>query len=249
MSNHSDYTDLFDSLLDGTMDGQEAAEFKARLKNDPELAKNLEQHKLVVDAVRYHGRNKLLSKVKRWDVGMDSGKSGDIHDRGKRRWIYAAAASLALLLVAGYLLFTNLDIEYKRLAANYYEPYKFMPTATRGETVKESALDEVINFFVRGEYNKVIVILIEMDESQRTDSGDFMLANAYQAMEQYEEASRIYEKIANSSSLFARPSKWYLALCYLSLEKPERAEMLLKKLKEGNNVYATKARKLLRELD
>ena len=249
MNDQTKYNELFDRLLDGTLNEQEAAKLRSEIEKDPELAGKFEQHKLAVDGIRFHGRKEMLEKVKEWDKALNGEKTIASHGLKRRQGFYYAAASLVFLLGVAYLFSTTYFRGYQQLAASYYEPYKYMPSVTRGESKGENTLEEIIDYYDRGEYRSVIMKLNEFDDTQKTPLSEFVLASSYQALDRYKNAAPIYEKIANSSSIYATPAKWYLALCYLSMKKPDLAVPLLESLQKGNNAYAAKASELLKELE
>ena len=88
----------------------------------------------------------------------------------------------------------------------------------------------------------------KLEDDQKTEQVNFIIANAYQANANYFEAIKLYEQIINSGSIYESGSKWYLALCYLSVKHAERATPLLEELKESATSYSPKAKKLLDEL-
>jgi tetratricopeptide (TPR) repeat protein len=109
-------------------------------------------------------------------------------------------------------------------------------------------MEKIYTLYNQGDYAQTIQLINKLDKAQRNEETDFILANAYQAVNNYGEAIVMYEKIANSESLYARGAKWYMALCYLSLEKPNEARAILEKLQNTKSSYAEKAKELLEEI-
>lgn len=66
---------------------------------------------------------------------------------------------------------------------------------------------------------------------------------------QFEEAIQTFKKVTiNKYSLvYENKANWYIALCYLKLDKPQAAKPLLRQLKQSTD-YADKAKEILKDL-
>jgi len=66
---------------------------------------------------------------------------------------------------------------------------------------------------------------------------------------QIEEAIQTFRKVINGNHSFAyeNDANWYLALCYLKQDKPEKAKPVLRQLKQSD--YGDRAKKILKQLE
>ena len=88
----------------------------------------------------------------------------------------------------------------------------------------------------------------KLEDDQKTEQVNFIMANAYQASNNYLDAIKLYEQIIISGSIYVSSSKWYLALCYLSTNNVELAIPLLEELKGSSTSYSLKAKDILEDL-
>ncbi len=250
MSTNENDIELLDQFINGQLDATKRNEVSKRLEQDLEFARELNQLKLMVDCVRISGRKRLLDEIKQWDEDIedDIEEPEKIRNLGVFRWYYAAA-SVVVFMVAGFLIYSNINFGYDNIVADVYEPYNYISPTSRGGDVQKNQLSQFFMYYDRAEYTQAIQLWEEVDDAQKTDDAEFYLANAYQAEKRYSEASDIYKKLIKSENKYKMASIWYLALCYLSLDNPEQANDLLVELENENSSYSPKATDLLSRLN
>jgi tetratricopeptide (TPR) repeat protein len=250
MNSQNDIIELIDLYLGNKLDPDERRKFEQDLVDRPEMAEELKGHKLMIDGIRLHGRKILLNKIRAWDEEMGSSGESDISPTKTVafRWYYAAAA-VVILILSIFTLIDPLGDGYEGIVAQHYQPYVYISELKRGEpkTVDPSQL--IFDYYDRGEYQETIKLINGIAEADRSDLMQFLLANSYQALDEFKDAIPVYEKIINSNSAYIQGAKWYLALCYLSEQKPDEARTLLDELTVSKSSYAPKSAKLLEELD
>lgn len=250
MSKNEKNIELLDQFINGQLDTTERNEVSKRLEQDLEFAKELDQLKLMVDCIRISGRKKLLDEIKHWDEDLPDviEEPDKVKKLAVFRWYYAAA-SIVLFMVAGFLIYSNINFGYEKIVAEVYEPYDYTPSAQRGGEVQKNSLSQFFNYYDLEEYASVIQLWVEIDEAEKTVEAEFFLANAYQAEKRFLEASVIFRKLVKRDNSNKMASMWYLALCYLSLDNPEQARELLDELENKKSSYSPKAQKLLVRLN
>ena len=107
----------------------------------------------------------------------------------------------------------------------------------------------IFDYYDRGEYSEAIRLIDKISKAERSDLMQFLLANSYQALGEFNHAIPEYKGIISSNSAYIQGAKWYLALCYLSEQKPEEAKVLLNELSVSKSSYAPKSIKLLEDID
>lgn len=248
MDKHQKEIDLFDQYIAGALDREMKEEMEKRLSSDLEFKANFEEYKLITDGIKYSGRKKLHEKVKTWDKELLELPNNNLTTRNRFIKWYAIAAVLTFFIIASGIIYSSLSTNYDSMVAQYYQPYKYIPETTRGEKIDQNPIELVFILYDRGEFQQVIQKINQLDAAQRTIVSDYILANAYQAIEKIDDAIPLYKKIADSENAYTTGSKWYLALCYLSKNNLSEATPLLEQLKETKTSYAPKAKMLLDEL-
>lgn len=241
--------DLIEQYLEGSLDQEKKRKIDEKISVDENYAENFEQYKFLIDGIKYSGRKKLFTKIKKWDMELsDNFEVESEHSIGKHFKWYYAAASIVILIVAGFLVFSSLNSGYESLVADYYSPYDYTPDVKRGGKIEKNSMDNILQYYDRGQYNQAIQMIINLEEGQKTEKVIFYLANAYQATKNYDEAIDLYKQIINTG-IHGYGSKWYLALCYLSIDNAEQAIPLLEELKGAPTSYSLNANKLLEDLN
>jgi tetratricopeptide (TPR) repeat protein len=250
MNDQNYNTDIIEKYLDDQMKPAEKQKFEEELLNDPELKEEIRKHQLLIDGIKLHGRSQLLSKTKEWDAELGAVPNSESSSRtiSSFRWYYVAAA-IALILVSVAVIYSNLNTGFDRVVAAHYEPYSYIPDTQRSASTEPRSMDAVLQNYERREYAKVIDLVDAMEPSDKTEIVSFLQANAYQATGENSKAIHAFSELANSGSMYATASKWYLALCYLSEKQPDRAIPLVEELMKSRTSFSPKAKKLMKDLD
>ena len=249
MNDQTNKMEFIDKYLENSLSPDEVKIFEQELQDNPELMRELVSQKLLVDAIKLHGRKDLKRMMSDWDDQLVD-TFNNRNDEGNRfsfRWYYAAAAML-VLLVSVFVIVRYIGDDQEDIVARHYQPYVFIPGQTRGvEEVAESA--QTFYDYERGEYMKVIESFNQTDASDRSDLMKFMLANSYQALGKFDEAIPVYESIIKTNSDYLLGSKWYLSLCYLSAGRTAEAKSILHDLSKAPSSFAKQAEELLNEME
>lgn len=250
MNDQNNKIDIIEKYLDNQLKPADRQRFEMDVLNNPELKEEIRKHQLLIDGIKLHGRSQLLNKTKEWDAEIGAVPNSESSSRiiSSFRWYYLAAA-IAFIIVSVAVIYSNLNAGFDRVVAAHYEPYNYIPNTQRSENREPRAIDEVFQNYERQDYANVIVLVDALDESDKAEISSFLQANAYQATGENIKAIRAFSNLANSGSMYATASKWYLALCYLSEKQPEKAMPLLKELADSNTSFAPKAEKLMNDLD
>ena len=96
---------LFDRYLRGDLSQQELDDFLERLKEDPELAADLEMHKFLVDGIQEHRKEELRTYMK------EKARVRFMGNPWTRNWTYASAAVLLIFGVMYVVIDQNRKID------------------------------------------------------------------------------------------------------------------------------------------
>lgn len=249
MNSQNEYIDKFDRYLNDALNADEKDELEKELLNDDQIRHDFEAHKTLVDGICLHGRKSLLDKIEKWDSELENEESNySINRSTVFRWYYAAAA-IILFVVGAAIIYSTINTGHEHLVAKYYQPYEYLPSTHRGDSSTPDQNGKIFNLYDQGQYEEVVKLIGELDESSQSEIITFFNASAYQALKKYRNAIPLYEKVIDLNSYYTNGATWYLALCFLSDKQVDEAKQALNNLKETNSPYAAKAKVLLSELD
>jgi tetratricopeptide (TPR) repeat protein len=158
------------------------------------------------------------------------------------RWIWAVAASLALIFVAWWGFQGRFQDPNQKLFEAYYETDPGLITAMSGTDSYE--FDRGMVDFKEGKYQEALSLWKPLLE--QNPSGDTLLyfvGMANLELQNFQESKEDLQKIlSESSSEFEEDAKWYLALIYLKQGERDQAKLLL------SDLHRPEAQKLLEEI-
>jgi len=245
MKDHQEVIEKFDFILENSSEDDDVRRAEQEIKDNEVVLAEFEEHKLLVDGIRYASHKKLLESMQAWDAEMTSTpKKRQFFIQ--QRWFYAAASIVIIFMFISVLTFF-LKPGHEKLIANYYQPYSYSSDITRGDASIEN--NGFFEAYQIREYQKVIDLYSSSGLSGDPVMTDFLYANACQALEMYDSALPVFEKISFMDSPMAPAAKWYLAICYISLDDMDKATLLLSDLSKMKSSYSVKAATLLAELE
>ena len=249
MKKFKDKIDLFEQYLEGTLEDERVEDFEESLDKNEDFKKEFISYRSLFDGIRYSARRELKTQMDEWDEEMSSSHELNKPDKKERSigWYYIAA-SIAFFIVVGTVLFQSLDRGHQRVVAEYYTPFEHISPQTRGAKTEDN-LASIYTIYEIGDYDKTIELINQVASVQRTEKLKFTLANSYQATERYQAAADLFLELTKSGDQYIIESKWYLALCYLSLDQEELAVPLLEELSNMKSARASDALSVLEELN
>jgi len=234
--------------LDGTLDSEERSVFESRLKTDPELQKQLEKYKLLLDGIRYQARKEGWEKITDLEEEYE-GKSIDkrvtIND-----WRYVAACFIGILFTAllVYILLSKPD-SLQDLYAENFAPYPALTHGPlRGADPGVSLEERAYAAYSNENYDEAIILFMNLLNEKEDPLVLFYLGNAYLANEEYGNATTVFEQALEQNIVIDNQTRWYLALSYMAQGRKEEAIIQLKELARGSSSYSYKAQTIIQQL-
>lgn len=249
MTSKKNSLEQIEEYLEDTLSTDERLKFDSELNQNPQFLEEFNQFKLLVDGIKFAGRQDLMDSMNNWDKEFGETKPAAKQVKLQQNKWYYAAASVVVLVSSVALLYFNAMTDYSSIAEDYYQPYIYIPDVQRSADTQVNTIDEISQFYDNSQYQRTIDAINEIEENERTDLMNFLKANSLHALKDYELAMPIFKSLIESDSPFAFSSKWYLALCYLATEKPERAEVLFRELAGSNTSYSVMSKDILQELN
>jgi tetratricopeptide (TPR) repeat protein len=151
------------------------------------------------------------------------------------------------VLVIGTLLPGGLN---DRLYRQYYTPMEDASLISRGgESNFNTDFNRALNLYSEGDYSDAaseFSELAERDPSQAESALFLSLSNM--GAGNYEESAKLLESFLTRFNAYQPEAKWYLSLCYLKLDQPDKAIPLLAELASLGGKYGHDSQKIIQSL-
>jgi tetratricopeptide (TPR) repeat protein len=214
--------------LDGALSGSEKDGLEKQLMTDKNLQEELENLKLVKEAVRYYGLKKQVTGIHEQMIKETKTPVRQINNNRRIiRFSIAIAASVLLIFFATRLIGTGAPSPDKLFADNYHSYELSTMRGTETETVVEKA-------YKAKDYKRVIVLT----DTSITAKNLFLSAMSYLEMKQPPEAVQKFKKVLQTdevtgSNAFMDESEYYMGLAFILDKQYEFAAALLQKIKDN----------------
>ena len=223
MEKERNYESQIDAYLLGELTGSQLDAFERALREDPALAQRVSEERQLFRGLQHHGNEQLRARLKaihRQTQGEASASpTGTAPSAKKRRLpvriLLTAAAGLALLIVATYLLRPD-PLSGPEVFAQHYQSYPLSLTE-RSEPTEDPRLAQIDARYSRGDYERVLPLVAELTAEANRDPL-LQMAGGIAALESrdYPLAIRYFTSIReNPDSPLADQATWYLALTHL----------------------------------
>lgn len=237
--------------LDGEVIGEEKQLFEKELETDNSLKQTL---RLVQEVDQTISDEKLLTYVEKLKQAQAIVSSEENH-RSKVRfltnWKILAAASVALLLGISVLFnFYHNRPSNDKVFASFYQRYE-ADLITRSDAPSEvSDLIKAIQLYDKGNYQEAITkfeAIIKLDATNT--AARFFIGVSFIEMKNFSKAiENLNYVVAQNDTVFIEHAEWYLALCYIKMNRTSLAMPLLHKIANSNTFYKVMASDILRKM-
>jgi predicted Zn-dependent protease len=232
---------VFENYLAGELSKKELTEFENLLQKDMELKKDFEQYKEVHHSLENSFKNqKELESFEKNLKNISHQYFNKETNRSSFKWIYSAAASIAILL-SFYLFYPSSEATYEE-----YIEYPTVNFVTRGSEQKN--LIDAQNAFNDKNFDNAIELLSKALNEDSTNT-ELKLYQGFSFIEtnRYQKAETVLKPISEGNTSYKYTAIWYLALSNLKQEKHSECKELLMQLPEEFTQFK-KAQKLLQNL-
>lgn len=246
---------LLESYLEGNLGNQEKHRVEARIAEEEEFAKLSNQLKVLVEGIGYAGRNKILQQLQEIETGLpeidlnEADTPAKVVSLKQRNHWWAAAASIAVLVVSGLFIF-NQRLTPAEVFENYIEAYPNIdrPT-TRGEIIEMDI--EYRAYAAYDQYNYVLAIEFfnQMPETDMDSINYLYLGISYLMNNQSAEAINSLDLAQKNAGNLRNQVNWYLGMAYLKSGDLEKAKEVFTILKNSDYAKSGKAGKILKSLN
>lgn len=238
MSIHPNDTDLIERYFENDLSGQEADDLRRRTASDHELKSRFDQERVLVNSIRLEAAKSNLRHLR----DLEGTLSGNV---SIGRWYYyAAAASVALLVVAWFYMNPMRETRGELFTA-YFEAYpNVIEPVVRGTTApSERAI--AFQAYEAHEYEKAITGFNTLLQENREAGIILLQGSAQLALGRTEDATAAFNEVLVTSDVYDHEATWYLSLCHLKAGNEDQARALWHQLASDSAAYGDEARALL----
>jgi len=232
--------------LQGKMSKEEGVQFEQRMDNDPLFAEEVQLNRELLESMNYHFNSKLKQRLKGEDTKTVAFTERSTKRNTNRIWMMAA--SLALIAVAGYLLFFS-GPDSQQLFDQYHTTYyNVLEGSTRsGETANAT---EAFRQYDQEDFQAAAQSFTTLI-SEDSKNMDWLFYQGLSNLEIQESQAAIgaFEKVLEASTEdWVEPAQWYLGLAHLQAGNTKEAKETFSQIVSGGASYSDRAKELMGEL-
>lgn len=241
---------LFEKMEDyihGNLSVTEREQFEADMATDEQLREEVELHRQLISSVETESLRQLLDQIH--EKNFESEVQVVSMPRRRSFFPMAIAASVALLILAGWWIFNLQTSSPESVYAAYFTPAEGLPT-TLGYSTNTDFAEGMVSYKLE-EYAEALEYwqpLLEVDPTN--DTLNYYVGVTFLANEQPDSAiDYLTTVVSGEQSSFRTSAQWYLALAYLKTDQGEQAKPLLEDLANRNNPYQSQSSEILQKIE
>jgi tetratricopeptide (TPR) repeat protein len=244
--------------LDGEVIGEEKKSFEQELASNNTLREKLELVKDVSSTLADEDLSNFISKIR--DITATVNKENTYKQKDttddrktsafKIKLRYLSAASVFLVLAISSIFYSSLTgPKNEKIFNQFYQKYE-SSIITRSNTHETNDLIIAIQLYDRGNYTEAIsrfTALLKKDNTNTT--AHFFIGMSYMETKAYDKAITNFNAIiAQKDTAFVEHAEWYMALCYVRINRMKQASELLNQIATSSSFYKIKAVDLMKKL-
>lgn len=170
-------------------------------------------------------------------------------NRSLKRILYPLLAAAAIF--TGIILVLQAPGDpNERIFNRYYQPLADGRLISRGQTSGLSVtFEEALNLYFEEDYSQSASLFSELSQSD-PNQPEYSLFEGLSVLGagEYSKAATVFDSYLSRYDIYIPEAQWYLSLCYVKLEQPEKAKDLLNELSSLDGKYGVDSKKLLKKL-
>ncbi|MEM9930593.1 MAG: tetratricopeptide repeat protein [Bacteroidota bacterium] len=224
--------DRIDQYLSGALAPEALAAFRAELRTNEVLAKELAEVRKTQLVVKATIRQDMRQRAQQqWEKQRAPARLIPV------RWWLGAAAVLLLISFLGWWFWESSSPQGPELYAQYFVAPP--PPSTRTVVTKDSLWLPAITAYRAGQYPTAIAYFNQLDalpDSSRFSESKLYLGISYLATEKFASAVATLKQIPENSPLL-QDAEWYLVLAFLGNSQIDLAEPILQKIAQDERHF------------
>jgi|ERR1035437_853914 TolA-binding protein len=244
-----DFSYFIERYNAGEMSESEKQWFLKELEGNEKLRNEVNLRKRTDEILKNQNVMSLRNKLSEIENRRKEVKN-PIKDSKKTVFIRYAAVFAGLILIGSIAMFSGKNLNSEKIMKHYYKIYE-PPTSQRSaESGTNADFTLALEFYNTHDYEKAAVLFNKVLENKPNDMQTVLLKGVANFEEKkYPEAKQSFVKVIDDKdNLYIDHAQWYLALCYLNTYETEKAKQLFKIIVNGDGIYKSDAKKIIRGL-
>ena len=244
-----DFSYFIERYNAGEMSESEKQWFLKELEGNEKLRNEVNLRKRTDEILKNQNVMSLRNKLSEIENRRKEVKN-PVKDSKKTVFIRYAAVFAGLILIGSIAMFSGKNLNSEKIMKHYYKIYE-PPTSQRSaESGTNADFTLALEFYNTHDYEKAAVLFNKVLENKPNDMQTVLLKGVSNFEEKkYPEAKQSFVKVIDDKdNLYIDQAQWYLALCYLNTYETEKAKQLFKIIVNGDGIYKSDAKKIIRGL-
>lgn len=261
MSVTEEQYELIIKYLDQLLNKDEQILFNSYIENDEEFRQELEQTEVLAAGLKAVEKANEIDQIRSLFAEFDEeAKNQPKKIRNYKSFILSGVAASLLLIVALTYFFTEKPYSGNTITVykNYFEVF---PAETKKRSgLERSGLDrsglesnDAMQYYIAGDYNTAIPLLIELEKSNENAFIPIYLANCYLQIDEPEKAVSVLksrsDQFDTELSFTGQFYRWYLGLAYLKSNNKKAAIDVFTRISKVKGVYQKESLQILKEIN
>ena len=241
----------------GTLPESEKRAFETELQKNKAFKQHVREQTVVIKAISDFDQDTKVSKAIKaasanYFDSLDSASNAKVKKIGWTKWAIAAAAGLAILITATFLLRMQ-SFDAEKAFAEYFEPGTMLEIDRSTDSLKSTDLTIGYQAYQQGDYETALEqfsIYFAKNPATAKDLNYAGMAALALPEPDIDRAAEYFLKIIeDGDSKFKNSANWHLALISLKKKDEEGAIRYLENLDQGAaHKYTDRSRELLKKL-
>ena len=264
MNKHNLHIDLIEKYLENSLDKEEVELFNTTLENDEEFVRDLNDMEVLIAGIKKAAaKTSIEEKLERFH--QSNKKTEETHEKKTiirylsferiNRFHATIAASIAILLVASVTFFNiNPTPSHQKLYTQYYAPFENYGNKRSADIQAQNYWQLALAYYDYEKYDSALVYFERMQASNfkgtiKYPSFSLYKGNTLMKLGRHDEAAVIFQKMMDRDDGMVMHAKWYLSMCYLYENNPDKLLPLLEEIAEVKaSAYHDKAQEIINQL-
>jgi len=232
-----------DDFFRGTPGPDEKKEFEKRLQEDPAFAEEVAFYVATINVLKEDAHADRRERFRNFrsvapaeDVEEDI-KVKPMRNSRRLSWMYAAAASMLILLTVGWWVFGNRETP-QEMCDNYInKEFKELRGTTMGGT--QDSLQLALDLYnSKGKPNEALQIFLDLDAKDSTVNSELKknIGIVYLKLGDYDKALEYFKQLKDINGLRYNPGEFLQAITLLKRNQSGDAELAKKYLQHVDEV-------------
>lgn len=254
MEKRINYSRVTDRYLDGELNGQEQRWYEDELLSNPDLAKDLELHREVNQAIQETDIIRFRNQLDKIHASIEPEYQPSIARKVLHNKYARIAAATVVVLVAIGLFLNNMlskPVDSTELFQCYYQA-PVLSVTVRSDAAMDNLFHDAVIHFNNGRFTDALTLfekVIAMDRSNMKAHLATGISNI--EINQPKEAEESFETvILHEDNLYVDQADWFLALCYLKTNDLDNARLQFDRIASNDHSFKQdEARRILKKLN